>query len=281
MRATTVWRSELGVLAPPRWRFSLVWAIALLLTLMLLPLGLAPAPTAGQAKKAVPDNAVSALPAPSEAPVASAVGMAAPSLSAAPGVVTPKRWWHWRIASGPGTTERWVASSPKDTTYIGGGLAPRPADPADWGARRFMVEGRAFTFEELQRLPTDTSGMSAFLWQPYNTGAFTPRVFGEALDLAIAPVSPAVRAAAYRAIAARPEVQYAGTLKDGLGREGIGLIYNTGGTQYQLIVDRTTGAALGDRALGAGPSAVTFSNTVAVAEWTDSPPSAGQTTKTK
>jgi len=205
-------------------------------------------------------------------------GATAPALTATPGAPRPpRRWWHFRVQTGDaaGTiNERWVGYSASDPTYFSVGGSLRPADPADWGAHRFMVEGRAFTFAELQQLPTDTSGVSAFLAEPYHTTAFTARIFGEAVELALAPTSPATLAAAYRSIAQRPEVHYAGNMVDPAGRRGIVLVFEFGKVQNQLIVDPRTGAALANRAVSLADGSVQLATLVLASNWTDSVPGA-------
>ena len=76
--------------------------------------------------------------------------------------------------------------------------APRtqPADPNDWGARRFDVEGRALTFGELQQLPTAPAALKTFLLEPYANVAWktpadlTYRLFTQVSELSAAPVWP-------------------------------------------------------------------------------------------
>src|SRR5207302_1931449 len=193
-----------------------------------------------------PDPAVTAL-------FRWARGATGPDLSG-PSVTpsAPRRYWHWRIQTGGAggiINERWVGYLEKDPTYFLVGGTLRAADPADWAAHRLMVEGRALSFDEVKRLPTDTAGMSVFLFEPYPTAGFTPRIFGEAVELAIAPTPPSALAAAYRFISQRPEVHYAGKVIDPLGRPGIGLVFEFGGVQNQLVVDPRTGAALANRAI--------------------------------
>jgi hypothetical protein len=241
--------------------------------------GAAPLKRTGQAG-VTPSSAPGRQPAPTavSALVVWAPGATVPDLAApAASPPAPRRYWHWRIQTGGAVgliNERWVGYSAKDPSYfpIGGSL--RAADPADWAAHRLMVEGRALTFDELNRLPTDPTGMGAFLSEPYHTTAFTARIFGEAVELAIAPTPPLALAAAFRAISERPEVNYAGKLADPLGRPGIGLVFEYGEVQNQLIVDPRTGGALANRAVSMRDGSIQLSTVVLTAEWTDSVPAA-------
>jgi len=205
-------------------------------------------------------------------------GVAAPELGAGGHIAVPKRFWHWRITTGgvPGmVNERWIGVAGGAPTYFASGGTVHQADPADWGAHRFMIEGRALTFSEVSQLPSDQKGITAFLWAPYPTTQFTPRLFDQLIDVGLAPTPPATLTAAYRAIAQRPEVHYAGYQIDAFGRRGLGLVFEFDGLQNQLLVDPQTGAALSRRAVSLSSGAVQLATTVYLAEWTDSPPAMG------
>lgn len=116
--------------------------------------------------------------------------------------------------------------------------------------------------------------MSAFLAEPYHTTAFTPRIFGEAIELSIAPTAPASLAAAYRVISQRPEVHYAGPVRDPLGRRGLALVFEFDHMQNQLIVDPRTGAALDNRAVSMADGSLQLLTVVEATGWMDSPPAA-------
>src|SRR5215471_11913660 len=151
------------------------------------------------------------------------------------------------------TRERWVAASESDTTWFSTQFSAaskpllRQADPNDWGARRFGLEGRMLTLTELQQLPTEPNALRAFLLTPYpeeyrrsNPVQLNLRLFGQAFELALAPVRPGVRAAAFRIMAELPGSRSLGHLVDAVGRSGVGVGITEAGTEHQLIIDPKT-----------------------------------------
>jgi hypothetical protein len=68
--------------------------------------------------------------------------------------------------------------------------------------------------------------------------------------------SPALRAALYRAAALIPGVRLLGTVKDHLGRAGLGVAFDSHGARHELIFDRRTAALMGeqDGAVGGLPA---------------------------
>jgi hypothetical protein len=188
--------------------------------------------------------------------------------------VTPGRFWHTAVriysvrafslsdsqtstAGDTMTNERWVAASESDQTWFK--ISPpgaahsvlRQADPNDWGARRFGLEGRMMTLAELRQLPTDVSALRQFLLAPYpeeyrrsNPVQLNLRLFGQAFELGLAPVKPAVRAVAYRIMAELPGARSLGHVKDILGRNGVGVAISEGAIEHQLIIDPATGSVL-------------------------------------
>lgn len=62
--------------------------------------------------------------------------------------------------------------------------------------------------------------------------------------------SPALRAALYRAAGLIPGVQLLGTVKDHLGRQGLGVSLTTNGVQNELIFNSQTSALMGEQSTG-------------------------------
>lgn len=65
---------------------------------------------------------------------------------------------------------------------------------------------------------------------------------------------PALRAALYRAAAGLPGVRSLGTVTDKLGRQGVGLAFDSHGTRHELIFSATTSALLGEEDVQLGSS---------------------------
>jgi hypothetical protein len=82
---------------------------------------------------------------------------------------------------------------------------------------------------------------------------------GAALDAVVglleSPVPAPVRAALYRAAALVPGVRLDGTVRDSLGRPGIGISAGPPKTWFELILDPATGALIGQRSPLLGDSA--------------------------
>jgi RNA polymerase sigma-70 factor (ECF subfamily) len=63
---------------------------------------------------------------------------------------------------------------------------------------------------------------------------------------------PALRAALYRAAAGLPAVRSLGTIKDQLGRSGLGLAIDSRGTRQELIFDPATGGLIAEQGIQLG-----------------------------
>jgi hypothetical protein len=181
-------------------------------------------------------------------------------------------------------TSRWVARSAGEASWVSILVLPsgfrqtHPLGSADVGARTFDVEGRGLTFEDLQKLPIDSTALMAFLLAPYppdyqrtHPVELAQRLFGEAFDLAVAPVAPVVRAAAFDLLAGLPGIVDLGSVRDSLGRRGIAIAIPQGNIQHQLIIDPSTGAVLEmrDVSFAGGHSHITLDNILVQSGWTD------------
>ncbi|WP_262281678.1 CU044_5270 family protein [Micromonospora sp. MA102] len=172
------------------------------------------------------------------------------------------RYWVVRAEHGEGTRrvqdERWLAAAPDlpSAAYV------RDADGGSWTSRpmqghtaenNFLLAGTPRSARELATLPTTPAKLKDKLLAWYaDTGATEGRdqflfYSGAALVLDL-PVSPQVRAAAYRMLAAMPWVTSLGRVTDQLGRPGVAVTVTRQGdfgkAQTRLIIDPTTGQAL-------------------------------------
>ncbi|MEV0425362.1 CU044_5270 family protein [Micromonospora sp. NPDC050495] len=171
------------------------------------------------------------------------------------------RYWVVRAEHGEGTRraqdERWLAAAPglPSAAYVreaGGSWTSRPM-AGHTAANNFLLAGKPRSARDLAALPSTPAALEEKLLAWYaDTGATEGRdafLFhsGTALVLDL-PVSPQVRAAAYRMLAALPGVTSLGRVTDQLGRPGVAVTITRQGdfgtAQTRLIVDRTTGRAL-------------------------------------
>ena len=130
-------------------------------------------------------------------------------------------------------------------TMAGG---PRGVKTAPVGAVGLWLAGAPVTMKQLAALPTDPAALRTWLLARVDTVAEGPAdyllfVAGQALVTEL-PVSPAVRAAAYRMLADLPEVRLLGAVRDQHGRAGLAVGYLRNGSETRLIVDPNDGQAL-------------------------------------
>jgi hypothetical protein len=194
---------------------------------------------------------------------------AARHLEATP--ATTGKYWHIATNSA-GLDERWISRHPNGQSWMRGivdGAIEKDPDPQ---AFDFNIEGRDMSLDQLTQLPTDPAALKAFLLAPYSAdyqrehpADFVSRLFGEAFDLTTDPVSPDVRAAAYRLIADMPGVESLGTVHDSNGRVGEAVAIGTGNDRSTLIIDPTSGSVLEYDFGGAA-------NVIVATGWTDAVP---------
>ncbi|WP_345473909.1 CU044_5270 family protein [Actinoallomurus oryzae] len=139
--------------------------------------------------------------------------------------------------------------------------------------RPFEVADHMFTLNQIRKLPTTTKGIEKWangvarsvspLWRQKDIDAYTDDLLAELL--AEAPATPKTRAAAFRALAGRPDVKDAGRAKDEQGRSGYALIIH--GTRY--LVDPAGAVLLSQSPItGVGHTGMTYLK----AGWTNETP---------
>ncbi|WP_426509686.1 CU044_5270 family protein [Dactylosporangium sp. McL0621] len=198
------------------------------------------------------------------------------------------RYWVLRRTNGDGrqamTDEQWLATRPGDATtaFMHPGNGPWSARPMEGhtAANNFLLAGRTHSVAELNALPTDPDALKAKLltWhEQENEQAFL--FYGGAALVLDLPVPAAVRAAAYRMLAALPGITTLGPATDALGRPGVAVAYARRGDsgavgEQRLIIDPATGRALAQESWTGGKR---LSYTAVVkAEFSDGPiPDAG------
>ncbi|MFG2003449.1 CU044_5270 family protein [Spirillospora sp. NPDC048911] len=134
----------------------------------------------------------------------------------------------------------------------------------------FQVARTELTYDQLQRLPATADGLTAWINNSVGGGlpaggerTFVPDTLIELLYRFPAP--PKVRAAAYRALAALPNVKGAGAVKGGRG-----LLINAGTTDEQkLVFDPKTSLV---RSVNTTGTTRYHRVTVLAAEWTNTLP---------
>jgi hypothetical protein len=173
---------------------------------------------------------------------------------------------------------------------IGGG-SPR-VDRTDYGGNIAAVGPNNVNYAYLQQLPGDQAQLAQLLAKLYQRDGGESDtdqqdwMFQQVGGLITLPVSSAVRAAAYRVLAALPGITSLGTVSDPLGRTGVGVALpprpmgDLGEEQQQLIVDPDTSTILSQQtvlvrptqlAIAAGMKSGTALNYTATTHigWTD------------
>jgi hypothetical protein len=214
----------------------------------------------------------------------------------------------WRQQGSP---DRWVLTGP-DGRPSGRTLTAGPGSPSStrWNTA-FTLAGRNVSPAEVRALPTDPAALKAMLVAEYakTPAGETPDdpelatsefLFRDAVTIALElPVSPQVRAAAYRMLADLKGVRSLGTVTDQRGRTGTAVAFtwrladaeSAGGAvstiEDRLILDPGTGAALELESRfvephgsfdWASPGELFHYTLVASAGWTDATPPAAPAT---
>jgi hypothetical protein len=138
--------------------------------------------------------------------------------------LSPQDRADWVTAGSPD-----LATAPTDESFGPGGLSDGPTD--------------------LSTLPTDPSALAALISSRRIEGGppGPSEDFAQIGDLLReTDASPALRAALYQVAANLPGVLLLGAVADHSGRPGVGVGYNWGGVQHELIFDPTTSALLGE-----------------------------------
>ncbi|MEU5864151.1 hypothetical protein ABZ815_23460 [Nonomuraea sp. NPDC047529] len=182
-------------------------------------------------------------------------------------------YWHIsRLHDGDRLTELWATRTGQAWTCTSrsaaeGSCAGR-AVPVT-GRAPFSMAGRDLTFRQIQQLPDDPVALRERVASMLPTGSSD--LLADALSglLWSKPSPPAVRAAAYRALADLPDVRYLGRRADPRGRSGEAFSYPLpAGVRRTLIIDPATSQVLaGTDTGGTGGSQI-----VLTAGWTDQAP---------
>ncbi|MFI9590331.1 hypothetical protein [Nonomuraea sp. NPDC052265] len=166
--------------------------------------------------------------------------------------------WTCTLPSTPGS-----GSSPEDSCAGRGRVVPVT------GRAPFSMAGRDLTFRQIQELPADPEALRERVAAMLPAGS--AGLLADALSglLWSKPSPPAVRAAAYRALADLPDVRYLGRRADPRGRSGEAFSYPLPtGVRRTLIIDPATSQVLASTdAGGTGGSQI-----VLTAGWTDQAP---------
>ena len=173
--------------------------------------------------------------------------------------------------------------------------APGTASLTRVGEDTFVVvEGRELTFEQLQRLPDDPDALGKWVVDAVDDD-LDPSASAEILDDNVAgrfgqpargrPGAAWCSCCRFPALADMPNVRSIGSIRDELGRAGIGILMDTagivvaGGGQYKagnltrkLIIDPDTSHVLASQT-SVGETSVPFSGTLILeVGWTDEEP---------
>ncbi|MCO6008376.1 CU044_5270 family protein [Actinoallomurus purpureus] len=208
----------------------------------------------------------------------------------------------WKRAGSPGTFTVPASKGSGRAKYGPMPLSVQPGRPSvnraplvD-GDKVFWL-GRNVSMKDLRALPADPQRLKASLKRWYSghgTESSSDPMSSDLWLYTVAkglitdmPVTPKVRGAAFRMLADLKTVTAAGSVKDAQGRPGtaIAITEHTkfgGVQQHRLILDTTTGRALGEEIIivkpsgttaGLAPGVVWTSSTVVAQGWTDSAPS--------
>jgi hypothetical protein len=138
-----------------------------------------------------------------------------------------------------------AAPGPQGIRYVEGATA----------ANNFLLGGNPVSLSELAALPTDPAALKTWLLNRlHQLGNQEPDDYslfwnGKSLVMDL-PVTPAVRAAAYRMMADLTGVTLLGEVTDQRGRSGMAVAYTHDGdggpVEFRLIIDPDTGQALAE-----------------------------------
>ncbi|WP_242883449.1 CU044_5270 family protein [Actinomadura litoris] len=219
------------------------------------------------------------------------------SLGAKP--ATPADEKAWRRAGSPSEFEVKVGVTPGGGRYKSMKLRTAPGRqtvssmPLVDGDKVFWL-GRNVTMKDLRALPADPKRLKATLMRwygghdteaesvPMSADAWLYRVGGNVVTSL--PVSPKVRAAAFRMLAGLKSVEGIGKVRDAAGRTGDAIAMDEktprGVLRHRLVIDRANGNALADENVLLKPSggesapagSLLNSTTVITMEWTNTVP---------
>ncbi|MBO2449139.1 CU044_5270 family protein [Actinomadura barringtoniae] len=216
------------------------------------------------------------------------------------GPATAKDKAAWARAGSPSKFEVSFPSSPKGGKLKNATLNAAPgkveisSSALPDGDKIFWL-GRNVTMKDLRGLPTTPKQLKASLlkWYgghdtesdsiPMASDDWLQRVAGGMItDM---PITPQVRAAAFRMLAGLDSVKAVGPVKDAEGRTGTALVSvektRNGVLEHRLIIDEAKGVALGSEVVILKPGGVNAllpagtrlqSTSIVGTDWTDAPP---------
>lgn len=170
------------------------------------------------------------------------------------------------------TFETWIRRDGASWSRVGSSTGKSFPVERQEGPGRFSIAGVSLTFAQLQKLPTDPAKLTAWIVKARSN--LHPSDRDGAIDsdltslLSDVPVPPSVRAAAFRALAARPNVKDLGPVTGGQALQ----IPILGGTK-KLVVDPATSIVHSEGYVaGSGKKMFTKVITVLKAGWTNTLP---------
>ncbi|WP_213451429.1 CU044_5270 family protein [Rhizomonospora bruguierae] len=176
---------------------------------------------------------------------------------------SPTQWTLPAPEGVPGAEPIIISGRPRPETVERGAARPMPPGVKDGNAPYYLAGGSILR-AELAAIPTDPTALKAWLLKRLKASevqeATGYSLFWSAKTLVFdLPVSPRVRAAAYRMLADVPGVTSLGTVTDQRGRAGMAVGFARKGdgghwSQTRLIIDPRTGQALANESwdLGSG-----------------------------
>ncbi|POM26527.1 hypothetical protein BTM25_09280 [Actinomadura rubteroloni] len=210
---------------------------------------------------------------------------------------TPEDERAWRRAGSPATVRFQTG-----TRKLKGGMlstAPKPpqrsSSPLTDGDKVFWL-GRNVSVADLLALPGDPAKLRASLLRWYDghgTESSSTKMASDTWLFTVAtslvngvmPVTPQVRAAAYRMLSALPSVRSLGAVRDPAGRSGVAIAFDertpNGVLEHRLVIDAKTGNALAEVLVIRKPGGVNAvlpagttlsATTVLTSAWTDASP---------
>ncbi|HEV3355539.1 MAG TPA: CU044_5270 family protein [Pseudonocardiaceae bacterium] len=172
----------------------------------------------------------------------------------------------WQLAGSPATVDIDPGVKKSGTLAMPLGTGSPRVDHTNYGGSIAALGTKNVNYAFLQQLPSDETQLAGVLKQLYGHDGGAADVdqqdwmFTQVSNLITFPVSSAVRASAYRLLAALPGISSLGTVTDPLGRGGVGVallprqVDDLGLEQQQLIVDPTTSTILSQQTVLVTPS---------------------------
>jgi hypothetical protein len=172
----------------------------------------------------------------------------------------------WRQAGSPATVDIDPGVKKSGALAMPLGTGTPRVNHTNYGGSIAALGAKNVNYAFLQQLPSDPTQLAEVLKQLYGHDGGAADVdqqnwmFTQVSNLITFPVAGAVRASAYRLLAALPGISSLGTVTDPLGRVGVGVallpqqIDDLGLEQQQLIVDPTTSTILSQQTVLVAPS---------------------------